>query len=85
MFPAHRQLSSLEMKKETVTEEIMNSYRCDSGDTRRTKKGELVTTKMVISDLEEPRSEISRQRHREGKVDLLSIMRCVCVENGEKG
>lgn len=61
----------------------MNSYRCDSGDTRRAKKGELVTTKMVISDLEEPRSEISRQRHREGKVDLLSIMGCVCGEISE--
>lgn len=45
---------------ETVTEEIMNSYRCDLGDIRRIKKGELVIIKMVILDLKELRLEISR-------------------------
>lgn len=44
------------MKRATIMEEITNSGRCDSGDGRRTEKGELVTTKMVTSDLEEPRT-----------------------------
>lgn len=34
----------------------MRSGRWDSGDRRGAKKGELVTTKMVISDLKEPKT-----------------------------
>jgi len=48
VFPTCHQTNTLEKKGATIMEEVPNSGRCDSGDRRSAKKGELVTTKMVI-------------------------------------